>query len=215
MPRAAQFTLARAKRPGRSASEVAMAESSRDAGQRGPRHPPAASCTAKTVGEERRGKMRDLIMALCIFCMFLRRHGENIPGVSGCGCRSFSCFPSDACILSQAMCPVPRRGIHHRFNASETFTTNRLIRDALTFFIFGAPVGFFTRGDIDDGTVEPARAEKGKVVKFLHWLSQTLCPGVGNAAGAGLPSAISAWGLQGACVCGWVQAAPSPAASAK
>lgn len=158
--------------------------------------------------------MRGSIPALCIFCTFLRRHGESIPGVCGCGRGSFSCLPSDAGIFSQAMCPVPRRRIHHRFNASETFTTNRLIRDALTFFIFGAPVGwnrfhFFTRGNVDDGTVEPARAEKGKEVKFLCWLSQTLCPGVGNAVGAGLPSAISARGLQSACVCGRVQAAPS------
>lgn len=143
--------------------------------------------------------MRGSIPALCVFCTFLRRHGESIPGVRGCGRGSFSCLPSDAGIFAQAMCPVPRRRIHHRFNASETFTTNRLIRDALTFFIFGAPVGwnrfhFFTRGNVDDGTVEPARAEKGKEVKFLCWFSQTLCPGVGNAVGAGLPSAISARG---------------------
>lgn len=75
------------------------------------------------------------------------------------------------------MFPVPRRGIHHWINVIETFTTNRLIRDALTFFVFWAPVGWsrsylFTRGCRDDGNVEPARAEKGKVVKFLYWLSK-------------------------------------------
>lgn len=71
----------------------------------------------------------------------------------------------------------PRRGIHHWFNASETFTANRLIRDALTFFGFGAPVGWscsylFSRGCGDDGNVEPAGAEKGKVVKFPYWLTK-------------------------------------------
>lgn len=40
MPRAAQLTLARAKRPGRSASEVAMAESSGDVGEQGPQPTP-------------------------------------------------------------------------------------------------------------------------------------------------------------------------------
>lgn len=118
------------------------------------------------------------------------------------------------------MFPVPRRGIHHWFNGSETFTTNRITRDALTFFIFGAPVGWsrsyvFSGGCRDDGNVEPARAEKGKVVKFLYWLSQILCPELGNAVSAGLPSAVSARGLQSACVCGRVHPAPNPAACAK
>lgn len=75
------------------------------------------------------------------------------------------------------MFPVPRRDIHHWFNAIGTFTTNGLIRDASTFFILGAPVGWsrfylFTGGCGDDGNVEPVRAEKGKVVKYPYLFSK-------------------------------------------
>lgn len=87
---------------------------------------------------------------------------------------------SHSCVLSQAdvpMFPVPRRDIHHRFNAIGTFTTNGLIRDASTFFILGAPVGWsrfylFTGGCGDDGNMEPVRAEKGKVVKYPYLFSK-------------------------------------------
>lgn len=43
--------------------------------------------------------------------------------------------PQDACVLTV---PSSRQGIHpSSFNASETFTAFRLIRDVLTFFVWG------------------------------------------------------------------------------
>lgn len=75
------------------------------------------------------------ITCLGTFCMLLRRSGKNIPGASGCIHRSFSSFPSGR------LCPyVPssRQNIRpSSFNASETFTAFRLIRDVLTFFVWG------------------------------------------------------------------------------
>lgn len=125
--------------------------------------------------------MRYSIMCPSTLWMLLRKSGKSTPGASGCRHRSFSlgalCLLQMPVSFHRLMFPVPRRGIRHWFNAIETFITNRLIRDALTFFGFGAPVGWrrsylFARGCGDDGNAQPARAEKGKVIKFLYWLSK-------------------------------------------
>lgn len=71
----------------------------------------------------------------CTFCMLPGRSGENIPGASGCRHRSFSSLPS-GCLCPDV--PSCRQGIHpSSFNASETFTAFRLIRDVLAFFVWG------------------------------------------------------------------------------
>lgn len=69
----------------------------------------------------------------CTFCMSLRRSGENIPCASSCRHRIFSSLPSYLC----PDVPSSRQGVHaSSFNASETFTAFRIIRNVLIFFFW-------------------------------------------------------------------------------
>lgn len=135
---------------------------------RDPNLPSPHPAQPKPLGKKRRGDERFSRVSTRFFCVM--KWCERLRA------QEFLPLPMPVSFHG-LMFPVPRRDIRHRFNATGTFTTNGLIRDALTFFIFGAPVGWsrfylFTRGCGDDVNVDPARAEKGKVVKYLYLFSK-------------------------------------------